>query len=164
VREHITHGYAVTVHSAQGVTADTTHAVLSEKASRALSYVAVTRGRDANTVYLCQRGTEDEHQQESTETDHLTIRGSSQHAARLLRAIVANEEHPMTAHDLAATAGDQALPDHVRGAINQREAAIRLRSNDYERWCIAITRDNPSHAAHRRDIGLDRTIGDRLEL
>ena len=26
VREHITHGYAVTVHSAQGVTADTTHA------------------------------------------------------------------------------------------------------------------------------------------
>jgi ATP-dependent exoDNAse (exonuclease V) alpha subunit len=28
LREHITHGYAVTVHSAQGVTADTTHAVL----------------------------------------------------------------------------------------------------------------------------------------
>ena len=28
--EHITHGYAVTVHSAQGVTAETTHAVLGE--------------------------------------------------------------------------------------------------------------------------------------
>jgi ATP-dependent exoDNAse (exonuclease V) alpha subunit len=36
VREHITHGYAVTVHSAQGVTADTTHAGLSETATRAL--------------------------------------------------------------------------------------------------------------------------------
>ena len=46
VREHITYGYAVTVHSAQGVTADTTHAVLSENATRALSYVALTRGRD----------------------------------------------------------------------------------------------------------------------
>ena len=30
LREHITHGYAITVHSAQGVTADTTHAVLGE--------------------------------------------------------------------------------------------------------------------------------------
>jgi ATP-dependent exoDNAse (exonuclease V) alpha subunit len=45
VREHITHGYAVTVHSAQGVTADTTHAVLSETATRALSYVAMTRSQ-----------------------------------------------------------------------------------------------------------------------
>jgi ATP-dependent exoDNAse (exonuclease V) alpha subunit len=42
VCEHITYGYAVTVHFAQGVTADTTHAVLSEKATRALSYVALT--------------------------------------------------------------------------------------------------------------------------
>jgi hypothetical protein len=31
VREHITHGYAVTGHTAQGVTADTTHAVLAER-------------------------------------------------------------------------------------------------------------------------------------
>jgi hypothetical protein len=29
LREHVTHGYALTVHSAQGVTADTTHAVLA---------------------------------------------------------------------------------------------------------------------------------------
>ena len=36
LREHITHGYAVTVHSAQGVTADATHAVLGENTSRAL--------------------------------------------------------------------------------------------------------------------------------
>ena len=50
VREHITYGYAVTVHSAQGITADTTHAVLSEAAGRALTYVAMSRGRDANTA------------------------------------------------------------------------------------------------------------------
>lgn len=49
-REHITDGYAVTVHSAQGFTADTTHAVLSETATRAMSYVAITRGRDVNTA------------------------------------------------------------------------------------------------------------------
>ena len=45
VRDQITYGYAVTVHSAQGVTADTTHAVLSEAAARALFYVAISRGR-----------------------------------------------------------------------------------------------------------------------
>ena len=46
VREHITHGYAVTVHTAQGVTADATHSVLGEKATRAALYVAMTRGRE----------------------------------------------------------------------------------------------------------------------
>ena len=45
VRDQLTYGYAVTVHSAQGVTADTTHAVLSEAAARALFYVAISRGR-----------------------------------------------------------------------------------------------------------------------
>ena len=99
VREHITYGYAVTVHSAQGVTADTTHAVLSETASRTLSYVAMTRGRDANTIYLYERTTAHEYQQDSTEVGHVMHRGSRQHAAKLLRAILTNDEHPVTAHD-----------------------------------------------------------------
>jgi ATP-dependent exoDNAse (exonuclease V) alpha subunit len=43
------------VHSAQGVTADTTHAVLGERASRNLLYVAMTRGRDTDTAYLYER-------------------------------------------------------------------------------------------------------------
>ena len=46
------------MHSAQGVTADTTHAVLSEAAARALFYVAISRGRDANTAYLYERPVE----------------------------------------------------------------------------------------------------------
>lgn len=40
LREHINLGYAVTVHSAQGVTADTSHAVLGENTTRNLLYVA----------------------------------------------------------------------------------------------------------------------------
>ena len=51
VRHHITLGYAATVHSAQGVTADTSHAVVGETASRAAAYVAMSRGRDDNHVY-----------------------------------------------------------------------------------------------------------------
>jgi hypothetical protein len=55
VREHITHGYAVTVHTAPSVTADATHSVLGEKATRAALYVAMTRGRESNTAYLYER-------------------------------------------------------------------------------------------------------------
>jgi hypothetical protein len=52
VREHVSLGYAVTVHAAQGVTADTTHAVIGETGIRSLLYVAMTRGRHANTAGL----------------------------------------------------------------------------------------------------------------
>jgi hypothetical protein len=44
LRDHVSLGYAITVHSAQGVTADTSHAVLSENTSRAMRYVATTAG------------------------------------------------------------------------------------------------------------------------
>ena len=42
--QHITHGYAITVHSAQSVTVDITHAVLGDTTTRALLYMALTRG------------------------------------------------------------------------------------------------------------------------
>ena len=90
VRQHVTHGYALTVHSAQGATADRCHAVLSENATRALAYVAMTRGRQCNTAFLYQRTPESEHQPEAARLDHVIDRGASQTAATLLRAIVAN--------------------------------------------------------------------------
>jgi ATP-dependent exoDNAse (exonuclease V) alpha subunit len=136
VREHITHGYAVTVHSAQGVTADTTHAVLSETATRALSYVALTRGRDTNTAYLYQRTTEHEHQQQRTELGRVMHRGSKQQAAQLLRAILANDEQSVTAHDILDA--HDALPLNVRGASQWRATAVRSRRVDYSRWREAL--------------------------
>ena len=45
-------GYATTVHAAQGMTVDTAHAVLTGDEARQLLYVAVTRGRAANHLYL----------------------------------------------------------------------------------------------------------------
>ncbi len=55
LREHVQLGHAVTVHTAQGVTAETTHAVLADTATRNLAYVALTRGRASNHAYLYQR-------------------------------------------------------------------------------------------------------------
>ncbi len=44
-------GYAATVHSAQGMTVDTSHTVLDGSESRQLLYVALSRGRSANHLY-----------------------------------------------------------------------------------------------------------------
>jgi hypothetical protein len=76
VREHISYGYAVTVHSAQGVPADTTHAVLGETTTRSMLYVAMTRGRDTNTAYLYERSNEHEYGREPFEHVHVMTRGT----------------------------------------------------------------------------------------
>jgi conjugative relaxase-like TrwC/TraI family protein len=52
VRDHVSLGYATTVHGAQGITADTSHVVMTGDETRQLVYVALTRGRMANHVYL----------------------------------------------------------------------------------------------------------------
>ncbi|SEK61646.1 DNA primase, catalytic core [Blastococcus sp. DSM 46786] len=61
VAEHVQLGYATTVHGAQGVTADTCRTVLSGSESRQLLYVALSRGRTANHLYLATVGDGDPH-------------------------------------------------------------------------------------------------------
>ena len=52
VRESVELGYATTIHLAQGSTADTCHTVLTGRESREDLYVAMTRGRRGNYLYL----------------------------------------------------------------------------------------------------------------
>ena len=52
VAEHVELGYATTVHRAQGRTADTAHAFVNVTANREGLYVAATRGREANRLYV----------------------------------------------------------------------------------------------------------------
>jgi AAA domain/DNA primase catalytic core, N-terminal domain/Toprim-like len=61
VRRNTDLGYASTVHGAQGITADTCHTVASGGEARQLFYVAMTRGRTANHVYLVTAGDGDPH-------------------------------------------------------------------------------------------------------
>nr|WP_238356302.1 MobF family relaxase [Kribbella italica] len=44
--------YATTVHRAQGITVDTAHLVVTERMTRPLLYVGMTRGRKANNAYI----------------------------------------------------------------------------------------------------------------
>ncbi len=52
VREHVELGYATTTHRVQGRTVDTAHALVSPFDTREVLYVAATRGRHANTLYV----------------------------------------------------------------------------------------------------------------
>jgi hypothetical protein len=54
-------GYATTIHSAQGVSADTMHGLLSGQESRQQLYTMLTRGRRANHLYLQVVGDGDPH-------------------------------------------------------------------------------------------------------
>jgi conjugative relaxase-like TrwC/TraI family protein len=135
LREHVSLGYAVTVHTAQGVTADTTHAVLGENTTRSLLYVAMTRGRHTNTAHLYQRTTEHEYGRQEPHGTHLTSRGDSRDAAGLTRAILANHDPtPVTAHDYAAQTPAAALPHRVRSLLNRRTTAAHRRRATYEAW------------------------------
>ncbi|WP_214364959.1 MobF family relaxase [Pseudonocardia sp. H11422] len=55
VQDHLALAYASTVHAAQGRTVDTSHAVLAPGTDAAGLYVALTRGRDANTAWTVTR-------------------------------------------------------------------------------------------------------------
>ena len=139
LRDHITHGYAVTVHSAQGVTADTTHAVLGEKCSRALLYVAVTRGRESNQAYLYERrAAETEHEQPHPDGLHVMRRGTSRDAAALIRNIIATrDDRARTAHDIAADTEHEQLPERMRSLLDRRTDAVHRRRAAYRNWCDA---------------------------
>jgi hypothetical protein len=78
-------GYATTVHTAQGVTADTMHGLADGRESRQQLYTMLTRGRTANHLYLPMVGDGD---------PHAVIRPDSSHpltATDLLEQILARD-------------------------------------------------------------------------
>jgi conjugative relaxase-like TrwC/TraI family protein len=166
LRRHITYGYAITVHSAQGVTADTAHAVLGENTTRAMLYVATTRGRAANTAHLYDRGAgEAEHS--LSEGVHDAQRGSSREAARLARVIASHDSAARTAHNVAAQAANySALPDSVRNILARRSHALSQRLTEYRRWSsgLRLSVDTSRTVDHRidRDQGKGRGYGTAL--
>jgi hypothetical protein len=54
-------GYAITIHGAQGVSADTMHGLLTGQESRQQLYTMLTRGRHSNHLYLQVVGDGDRH-------------------------------------------------------------------------------------------------------
>ncbi|WP_407344991.1 MobF family relaxase [Pengzhenrongella phosphoraccumulans] len=100
VRTSVGLGYATTIHTAQGVTADTSHTLLTGTESRQLAYTAVTRGKAANHLYLEVVGDGDEHNVIRPEYVHPLT------ATDLLERILARDESAQSAHTTRSVADD----------------------------------------------------------
>jgi hypothetical protein len=96
-------GYSSTVHTAQGVTADTMHGVVTGEESRQQFYTMVTRGRSANHIYVSVVGDGDPH----TLIRPDTILPST--ATELLEQIVARDGSPRSASTLRREQRDPAV-------------------------------------------------------
>jgi ATP-dependent exoDNAse (exonuclease V) alpha subunit len=163
VRDHITLGYATTVHAAQGVTADTTHAVLGDTASRNLLYVAMSRGRARNTAYLYQRPTEQEH---GPSAPAPAWRGDAADARQRLTELIAGTvERPRTAHDVAARTTNSALPTYLQHVTERRRTAMLRRQGEHRAWRQTVRMAAAERATDRaRDASRSRSADEGLEL
>ena len=96
-------GYASTVHTAQGVTADTMHGVVTGEESRQQLYTMLTRGRSANHVYVAVVGDGDPHTVIQPDNVHLRT------ATELLEQILARDASPQSAATLQREQQDPAV-------------------------------------------------------
>lgn len=75
VAENVELGYAITAHRVQGVTVDTAHTVVSSpEMTREALYVAMSRGRESNRVYVA---TDEQHLEEHQHRDDLQMTARS---------------------------------------------------------------------------------------
>jgi len=104
-------GYATTVHTAQGVTADTMRGVVTGEESRQQLYTMLTRGRTANHIYLAVLGDGDPHTVLQPENLHPRT------ATELLEQILARDTAPDSATTLQR---EQQNPPARLGAATAR--------------------------------------------
>jgi conjugative relaxase-like TrwC/TraI family protein len=95
-------GYAITIHAAQGVTADTMHGLVTGQESRQQLYTMLTRGRVANHLYLQIVGDGDPHT--LIRPDTVAPRTPTE----TLQQILARDEAPTSASTLLRRLSDPA--------------------------------------------------------
>jgi DNA primase catalytic core len=122
---HVALGYATTVHAAQGITADVSHVVAVGEESRQMLYVALTRGRRSNHVYLAVTGNGDPHT--VTTRDALLPPTAAELLARIL------------AHDGPQSSATTAHRRQAEPSARLRDATARY--------------DDAVHTAARRYLG-----------
>jgi hypothetical protein len=101
VAEHVELAYASTAHRMQGRTTDTAHALISPTTSREVLYVAATRGRASNRLYV------DVSYDPDPQTGHDGTT-KPQTARDVLVAVLANEGAELSAHETIFRTYDQA--------------------------------------------------------
>ena len=108
VAQHVELAYATTSYRSQGRTVDTTHSLVSPTTTREVLYVAATRGRESNMVYV----------DTSFDPDPATGHDGTiaqQSASEVLAGVLANEGADLSAHEALERA-----QHHMRGLQRPR--------------------------------------------
>ena len=161
LREQVHLGYVLTVHAAQGATADTTHALLgvaSRLANRRTAYVAMTRGRDTNTVYLYEQPTGERDHEHAPTTDidtHTRVRGTTAQAAAALRTILGRDRDAATIAETAAAAAEHTqLPAEVTDHLDHHRRVVTHLQRAHRHDRANATDDRHREEQHTADRAL----------
>ena len=129
VAEHVELAYATTAHRAQGRTVDTAHALVAPTTTREVLYVAATRGRDSNRMYV------DTHYDPDPATSHDgTV--EPQTATDVLAGVLQNEGADISAYETIRRAQHQA--EDFTALADEYQTLARVAQA--ERWDALLER------------------------
>lgn len=139
VATHVELGYAATTHRAQGATVDTAHALVADGTNREALYVAATRGRQTNRLYVATSTPQD--LEDHTPVSQLPT------GREVLASVLANTG--------AATSAHQQITDEQETA-----ASIATLATEYDTIAVAATQQRwsdliataPLSQAHKDDV------------
>jgi hypothetical protein len=134
---------------------------MSEGATRAMAYVALSRGRDTNQAYI--------YTSDNTEANHDSApvagaelpqlrRGTKYTAAHHLRGIAANDDRPRTMHVEAQQADRDVLPGTVGRLLRRHDQRMIARA---EAWRQHAAADRNFRAAGERMMFVTDRTADR---
>jgi conjugative relaxase-like TrwC/TraI family protein len=123
VAQHVELAYATTSYRSQGRTVDTTHSLVSPTTTREVLYVAATRGRESNKLYVDTSFDPDP----ATGHDGMLVQQS---AREVLAGVLTNEGADLSAHEVLERAQRQAEDFSVLAA----EYETLARAAQQQRW------------------------------
>jgi hypothetical protein len=141
---HVDYGYALTGHKAQGVTTGRTFVIVDGTTNREWAYVALSRGRQTNTLYLTNPEPADE------QCTHLTHQGRHDPLERLTATLNRNSAQTAAIDHTGPTQTDEMDP--FGPPPPSRDIAARVA------WQIA-KRQTERDATQRQTPGLDFAAG-----
>ena len=150
---HLTHGYATTIHKAQGATVDRCFVLVDETASREHAYTAVSRGRNGNDLFVvaADRRSEERHAAEV-----------QPHPLAGLRAAVQRSSAQRFALD-ELQAGSTSQLEQLRRERDLLRARLSHRSPDPS-WDVRTLTEERRQVQHDRDGACRRRDDARQDL
>jgi Ti-type conjugative transfer relaxase TraA len=155
---HVTHGYAITGHKAQGLTVDHTYVLGSEALYREWGYVALSRGRQTNRLYQTVL---DQH---LDEIHHHAHQPDDPHAALAARMTRSRAQEPVTPEieELAARWRQLHARLHAPDIARQRALTAERASLVRTRQTDLAQLDRLAHRIDHAASGLGRIRNRRM--